>query len=71
MQSPDGSVGIALGYGLGDRGSRVRFPKRTGTFSFKNRFQNGFGVHTASYPMVPGALSLGIKRSKRKADTSI
>jgi hypothetical protein len=26
MKSRNGSVGIALGYGLDDRGSRVRFP---------------------------------------------
>jgi hypothetical protein len=26
----DSSVGIALGYGLDDRGSKVRFPARSG-----------------------------------------
>jgi hypothetical protein len=30
----DSSVGIALGYGLNDRGSRVRFPAGLGIFLF-------------------------------------
>jgi hypothetical protein len=47
----DSSVGIALGYGLDDRGSRVRFPAGAGNFSLHHRVQNGFGTHTASYPM--------------------
>jgi hypothetical protein len=33
IKSRDSSVGIALGYGLDDRGSRVRFPARAGNFS--------------------------------------
>jgi hypothetical protein len=45
------SVGIALGYGLDDRGSRVRFPEGAGNFSFHHRVQKGSGAHTASYPM--------------------
>jgi hypothetical protein len=47
----DSSVGIALGYGLDDRGSRVRFPARAGNFSLHHRVQNGSGVHPVSYPM--------------------
>jgi hypothetical protein len=47
----DGSVGIALGYELDDRGSRVRFPARAGNFSLHHRVQNGSGAHPASYPM--------------------
>jgi hypothetical protein len=46
----DGSVGIALGYGLDDRGSRVRFPAGGGSFPL-HRVQNGSGAHPASYPM--------------------
>jgi hypothetical protein len=46
----DSSVGIALGYGLDDRGSRVRFPAGTGNFSLHHRVQNGSGAHPASYP---------------------
>jgi hypothetical protein len=40
-----------LGYGLGDRCSRIRFPARVGNFSLHHRVQNGFGTHPASYPM--------------------
>jgi hypothetical protein len=46
------SVGIALGYGLDDRGSRVRFPEGAGNFSLHHhRVQNGSGAHPASYSM--------------------
>jgi hypothetical protein len=44
-------VGIALGYGLDDRGSRVRFPAGAGNFSLHHRLQNGSGAHPASYSM--------------------
>jgi hypothetical protein len=47
----DSSVGIALGYGLGDRGSRVRFPAGAGSFSLHHRVQNGSGAHPDSCPM--------------------
>jgi hypothetical protein len=49
-KSRDSSVGIALGYGLDDRGSRVRFPAGAGNFSL-HRVQNSFGAHPASYPV--------------------
>jgi hypothetical protein len=49
--SRDSSVGIALGYGLDDRGSRVRFPARVGDFSLHYSVQNGSRAHPASYPM--------------------
>jgi hypothetical protein len=50
--NPDiSSVGIALGYGLDDRGSRVRFPVGAGNFSLHQRVYNGSGAHAASYPM--------------------
>jgi hypothetical protein len=45
------SVGIALGYGLDDRSSRVRFPAGAGNFSLYHRVQNGSGAHPASCPM--------------------
>jgi hypothetical protein len=51
IRSRDSSVGIALGYGLDDRGSRVRFPAEAGNFSLHHRVQNGSGAHPASYPM--------------------
>jgi hypothetical protein len=47
--SRDSLVGIALGYGLDDRGSRVRFLTGAGNFSLHYRVQNGSGVHPASY----------------------
>jgi hypothetical protein len=68
--SRDSSVGIALGYGLDDRGSRVQFTAGAGNFSLHHRLQNGSGPHPASYPTVPGALSLGVKRPGREADHS-
>jgi hypothetical protein len=48
-KSRDSSVGIALGYRLDDRGSRVRFPAGTGKFSVHHRVQNGSGANPASY----------------------
>jgi hypothetical protein len=70
-KSRDGSVGIALGYGLDDRGPRVRFPARAENFSPHHRVQYGSGAHPASYQWVPGALSLGVKRPGREADRSL
>jgi hypothetical protein len=60
-QSHDSSVGIALSYGLDDRGSRVRFPAGAGIFSLYHRLQNGSGAHLASYPMGTGDSFLGGK----------
>jgi hypothetical protein len=50
----DSSVGIALYYGLDDRGSRVRFPAGTGNFSLHHCVQSSSGVHPSSYPMGTG-----------------
>jgi hypothetical protein len=69
-ESRDSSVGIVLGYGLDDRGSKVRFPARAGNFSLHHRVQTGSGAHPVSYPMGTGALSLGVKRPGREADHS-
>jgi hypothetical protein len=49
--SRDSSVGIALGYGLDNRGSRFRFPAEAGNFSLHQRIQKGSGSLPASYPM--------------------
>jgi len=38
------SVTLALGYGLDDLGSRVRFPAGTRNFSLYHRVQNGSGT---------------------------
>jgi hypothetical protein len=68
-RSRDSSVGIALGYGLDDRGSRIRFRGgggwgEAGNFSLHHRVQNGSGAHPASYPMgtrgsLPGSKEAG------------
>jgi hypothetical protein len=50
-KSRDSSVGIALGYELDDRDSRVRFSAGAGNFSLQHRVQNGSRAHPASYPM--------------------
>jgi hypothetical protein len=50
--SRDSSVGIALGYGMDDRGSRVRLPAGAENFFLHHRcVQDGSGAHLASYPM--------------------
>jgi hypothetical protein len=41
--------GVALGYGLDDRG--VQVPAGVGNFSLHRRVQTGSGAHPASYPM--------------------
>jgi hypothetical protein len=41
----------SLGYGLDDRGSRVRFLAEAGNFSFHHRIQTGSGAHPDSYPV--------------------
>jgi hypothetical protein len=45
------TVGIALDYGLDDRGSGVRFLAGAGNFSLHHRLQNGSGAHPASCPI--------------------
>jgi hypothetical protein len=64
VKNRDSSVGIALGYGLDDRGSRVRFTAEAGNFSLHHRVQNGSGAHLASCPMgtrgsFPGSKAAG------------
>jgi hypothetical protein len=48
-QKPGRLSGIALGYGLDNRG--VRVPAGAGNFSLYHRVQTGSGAHPASYPM--------------------
>jgi hypothetical protein len=45
------SIGIALGYGLDNRGFRVRSPAGAGNFSLHHPVRNSSGAHPASYPM--------------------
>jgi hypothetical protein len=71
MMMSESSVGIALGYGLDDRGSRFRFPAGTGNFSLHHRYvQNGSGPRPASYQMRARILSLGVKLSGCESDHS-
>jgi hypothetical protein len=51
QKSHDSSFGIALGYGLDDWGSRVRFLVGAGNFSLHHCIQNGSAAHSISYPM--------------------
>jgi hypothetical protein len=62
--------GIAPGYGLDDRGSRVRFPVRAGNCSLHHRVQTALEPTQPPVQWIPGALSLGIKRLGREADHS-
>jgi hypothetical protein len=64
------SVGIALGYGLDDRGSRVRFPAGAGNFLFTTAFGTALGPTRPPIQWVPGPLSLGVKRREREVDHS-
>jgi hypothetical protein len=68
--SRDSSVGIALGYGLDDRRSRLRFPAGAGNFSLNHRVQNSSGAYPAPYPMGTRGYFLRVKWPGREADHS-
>jgi hypothetical protein len=68
--SHDSSVGVALGYRVDDRGSRVRFPAGARNFSLHYCVQNGSGAHPASYPMGTRGSFPGVKRPGQEADHS-
>jgi hypothetical protein len=61
--SRDGAVGIAAGYVLDGRGVGVRVPVGSRFFSSRRPTQ-------LPIQLVPGALSLGVKRPGRDADHS-
>jgi hypothetical protein len=65
------SIKFQLGYGLDDRGSRVRFPAGAANFSLHHRVQNNSGAHPASYPLCNRALSLEVKRRDLKITTHL
>jgi hypothetical protein len=67
-KSCDSSVGIALGYGLDDRGSRVGFPAGTGNFFTTTASRTALGPTQPPIQWISGALSLGIKRPGHEAD---
>jgi hypothetical protein len=52
--NPHSSVGMALGYGLDNRGSRFRFPAGAGNFSLHHRVQNGSGARPIQWVKRPG-----------------
>jgi hypothetical protein len=61
------AVGIAIDYGLDDRGIEVRIPAGSTNFTYLYR-PTGSGAHLASFPMGTGALSHGVRRQGREAD---
>jgi hypothetical protein len=61
---------LALGYGLDDRGSRVRLPAGAGNISLHHRVQTGSGSHPSSYPMGARGSFPGVKRPRHEADHS-
>jgi len=63
----DSSVGIALGYGLDDRSSRVR---GLGIFLFTTASRTALGTTQPPIQWVAGALSLGVKRPGSEVDHS-
>jgi hypothetical protein len=69
-KSRDSSVGIALGYGLVDRCSKIRFPAGARNFSLHHRVHNSSGAHPASYSMGTKGSFPGVKRPGREADHS-
>jgi hypothetical protein len=71
IKSRDSSVCIALGYGLNDRDSRVRFRAGAGNFSLYHCcVQKSLGLTHPPIQWVPRVLSLGVKRPGREADHS-
>jgi hypothetical protein len=69
-KSHDSSVGIVLGYGLDNQGSRTQFLVGAGNFSLHHHVQTTSGAHPASYPRGTRALSLGVKWVGHEADHS-
>jgi hypothetical protein len=69
-ESCDSSVGIALSYGLDDRGSWVQFQAGLGISLFTTASRTALGPTQPPIQWVTGALSLGVKRPGREADQS-
>jgi hypothetical protein len=71
-ESQDRSVGRALGHGLGDRGSGVRFSGGgLGIFLFTTVSRTALGPTQPPIQWETGALSLGVKRPGREAYHSL
>jgi hypothetical protein len=70
VQSRDSSVGIALGYGLDDRGLGFGCRRGLGKFLFTTASRTALGPTQPPIQWVPGVFSLGVKRLGREADHS-
>jgi hypothetical protein len=70
VKSCDSSVGIALGYGLDERGRRVPFPGGAGKYSRHHRDPIDAGAHPASYAMGTRGSFPGGKAAWREDDHS-
>jgi hypothetical protein len=68
VKSRDSSVGIALGYGLDDRGFESQ--QGLGIFLFTTMSRLALMPTQPPIQWVPGVLSLGVKRPGREADHS-
>jgi hypothetical protein len=64
--SRDSSFGIPLGYGVDDRGSRVRFPAGARNFSHHHT-QIGSGAHPDPYPMRTSCSFPGSKAAEARS----
>jgi hypothetical protein len=69
--SHDSSVSIALGYGLDDRGSRVRFPAGWEFFSSPSRPERLWGPASFLSNGIPGALSLGHEADHSRPSSAV
>jgi hypothetical protein len=66
----DSAVGIATGYGLGDRGVGVKSPGRVKNFLFYTSSTLAVGPTELPIQWVSRALSPGVKRPGREPDHS-
>jgi hypothetical protein len=66
--SPESAVGIAIGYGLEDRGVEVRVPVKIKNILFSTSSRPALGSTQTPIQWVPWALSSGVKRPVREAD---
>jgi hypothetical protein len=69
MTFRDSAVGITTGYGLDDRGVRVRVPVEARIFFMS--FRPVPGTTQPPIQWVPEDLSPGVKRSEREVDHSL
>jgi hypothetical protein len=70
QQSCVSSVGIALGYVLDDRVSRIRLLAGAGIFLFITVSRTAPGLTQPPIQWIPVAFCLGVKRPGREADHS-